>query len=163
MWALSPHLHQSIDSIIFPLHIKLVTFGTVYLENSKQHLSLAISVANLRLSISAHQDLSVNVIHVFDFHCTYTYIVIFIHINLLQYLSPKIMFRLLQLSILMTYKFTIIIYTLDLYIFTYKVFIFFIFYVIQLTLSLVFGLLPSAQVFSFLSVLIELVTCWNLF
>ena len=63
----------------------------------------------------------------------------------------------------MTYKFTIIIYTLDLYIFTYKVFIFFIFYLIQLTLSLVFGLLPSAQVFSFLPVLIELVTCWNLF
>ena len=41
-------------------------------------------------------------------------------------------------------------------------FFFFVFYLIQLTLSLVFGLLPSAQVF-FLPVLIELVTCWNLF
>lgn len=39
---------------------------------------------------STLQDLSVNVIHVFDFHCTYTHIDIFIHINLLQYLSPNV-------------------------------------------------------------------------
>ena len=50
----SYHLSKNIvDRITIPLHIRLVTFGTVYLEKLKQHLSLVISVVNLRISILA--------------------------------------------------------------------------------------------------------------